>query len=397
MSEAVRARGERHRVAFRYHKVDQYGHPVAGEYDLSGYVRSASLTLNADVDVKVQLDLTMEGTPLLDPLVDWVKVLALETIGDTEAEWPLGIYRLSTPRETLSPLSQEWQLHGYGREIQLVQDKFTEAYTVAAGSNPSDEAVAICVSAGIPASMLNLPATEHVLPVAMTWEQGIAKLRAVNELLASFGAYSSWADANGYLTTRVPVALESETPAVTYATGEAGIVEAPAERQQDDTGVANRVVVRVKNADSIYSIVATLADTGHRLHPANLGYTRTNTYELQTVVDVGVAMEFAERRLEEGLSFYTRCSIQTFLDFARAGNAFEVYELDLRDKDDVVLVDGNWRVKGWTMGLAADGGMVHDLRRVETIGGAIDLSQVFIHMNVQIFEPLAIDDEVAIA
>jgi hypothetical protein len=397
MSEAIRSRVDRRCLEFRYYKVDQHGSPVAGEYDLSSYVRSAALTLNADVDVKFQLDLAMEGTSLLDPLVDWVKLVALETIGTAETEWPLGIYRLSTPRETLDSMSQEWALKGYGREIQLVQDKFTEPYTAAAGNNPVDEAVAICVSAGIPASMLNLPTTDHLLPVAMTWEQGIAKLRAVNELLASFGAYSPWADVNGYLTTRVPVALESETPAVTYATGEAGIVEPPAERQQDDTGIANRVVVRVRNADSIYSIVATLADTSHKFHPDNLGYTRTNTYELQTVADVGVAEDYAMRRLEEGLSFYTRSTIRTFLDFGRVGNAFEVYGLDLRDKDGVVLVDGKWRVKGWTMELGTDGGMVHDLRRVEPIGGAIDLSQVFVYMNVQIFEGLSMDDEVAVA
>jgi hypothetical protein len=349
------------------------------------------------VDVKFQFSLTMWQTPLLDPLLDWVKIVALETVGDVTTEYPLGVFRLSMPQEALGPYSQKWQLKGYDRTIQLVQDKFSEAYAVAAGSNPLEEAKTICVSAGIPESMIRFPSTDKLVPTALAWAQGTAKLRAVNDLMATVGAYSVWADANGFLTTRVPVALETESPARAYRTGQAGIVVPPAERQRDDTGIANRVVVTVKDPQMMYSIIASLADVNHPLHPSRLGYTRTNLYDLPAATDVGVAEEYARRRLEEGLSFYTTATIKTFFDFGRAGNAFEVYELDLRDKDGNVLMDGNWRVKGWSMDLQTSGRMTHELRRVESIGGQVDVSQVFMRMDVNVFENLSLQDDVGVA
>ena len=357
-----RARPGQRQLEFLFYKVDRRGLYLG---DLTTYVRSGSVKMDQDLDVKFQGQFVLTEVPDLNFLADYLMPVVRVTEAGVATDYELPIFRLGWPKRSHDPMVSTWTVDAYDLTIHLLEDVFEEPHTVAAGADPIIGARAVAESAGFPADLINFPVVTAALAADVSWGVGEKKYRAVADLLDAAGCWSPWME-RGYLTSAVRKSLADLAPAAVYRTDADSFVLPPVQVETDVTGFANKVVVRVQNPDlpeplsSFYlnenpeSPVSTVSLGGRVISKV------IDAKNLQTQTEVDA---YARLMCEQAASVYLKGTLPTGLDPAR--RIHEAYTVEVGDNGSIL--SGKWWCKGWDMPLAVGGVMTHQIARVEAV------------------------------
>lgn len=192
------------------------------------------------------------------------------------AEWPLGVFLLTTaPRKAKSTgVFREIEAFDLGQILQ--EDAFEERYTVPAGANYVDAVKAVLATSGF--STVNIVASNLTLPADRDWWPGTPKAKIVQDLLEAINYLALWFDGDG-VPTSAPYVPPGDRPAVyDYRDDLSSVMLPEAEQSLDLWKVPNKWVLIYSEADYT-SLMATYTNS----NPASP--TSTVNRE-RTIVDV---------------------------------------------------------------------------------------------------------------
>lgn len=276
------------------------------------------------------------------------------------AEWPLGIFLLSTPKRNIDAIHVRRDVDAYDQLIVLKDDKVEDRYTVVTGTNVVTAVQTLLESAGF--TKFNLVSTEETVPVDMEWEPGTEKLKIINELLTSINYRSLYFSGSGLPVAR-PYQRPDERPTeYTYASDSLSVLKPQVESGIDLFKVPNKWIAIVSEPDRP-EMKATYTND----NPASPTSTVSRG---RTILEVLASQEATSQEVLDGL-------VQK-----AAFNASQVYEhlkidtalMPHHEDQDLISVDYDrlgaltqYVEHTWSMNLAAGQTMKHELRRVVSV------------------------------
>lgn len=211
---------------------------------------------------------------------------------------PLGIFLVSEAPDEWSP-GRIWEVGLLDKTTILDQDTLAETYALPAGTVATDEVISLIESVGV----MNYAVTESAatLDGPLVWEPGTSKLRIVNDLLATIGYFSLYANFEGQLIAE-PYVLPAQRPIFyQFIDGETSIYEPRFRRDHDIWKIPNRVTV-VGMGDGTNAALTSTVDNTDPLSPYSIanrgrviGYRETGV----EAADQATLDAYALRRLIE--------------------------------------------------------------------------------------------------
>lgn len=171
-------------------------------YDvLRGGIRRTSISASGSVSLDRFKDIQRSARFVLDEEVDWLKdeikpYMLLRMDGDEYAEFPLGVFVLSTPARSSANGVNTWAVEAYDRTVILVEDTLVEPLYFAADTAYMDAIQSIFVGAGI-TQLLIADYVDTALPVEREFDIGMSKLQVINTLLSEINFNPVYCDADG--------------------------------------------------------------------------------------------------------------------------------------------------------------------------------------------------------
>lgn len=193
-------------VKYRYELLN-YNDVKIGELTAQSGNRVA---FNSEAEIKRTANFTIKENEAQD--IDWLNdrirpVFCLKMPDGGWAEWPLGVFLLSSPerRETDQAVIRE--VDAYDPSLIIVEDKFDSRYRITAGTKYTAAIKTILNDAGI--VKINIVDHEGQLGVDKEFEIGTPKISAINQLLSEINYTSIWVDEYGYFNAK-PYVIPSE-------------------------------------------------------------------------------------------------------------------------------------------------------------------------------------------
>lgn len=300
-------------------------------------------------------DLTV--TPTLSS--DSLRLISRSEFGGW-AEWPLGVFVLSTPpRKADATGSVTREVEAYDLTQVLVDDKVTGRYTVAAGANYITAVQTILTGAGLTAQ--NLTATAKTLPVDREWDPATPKLTIINDLLAAINYRPLWFDESGVAVAQPYVSPADRASEYTYRDDDQSIIFPEVSESLDLFGVPNQIVLVVSEADRDY-LKSTYTNSNPASPTSTISRGRTIvSWDRVDAPDQATLDAICQRRAFEASQVYQEVEFESGL---------APYHSDL---DVLTLVYGDLSISskyeevGWKTDLEAGAPMSHTVRRVITI------------------------------
>lgn len=346
-------------IRFRYELLDSAGSFKA---NLVG-VLACSVANNALADVKRTAHLVLrDGADDIDYLSDRVKpVVRLRMPDGGYAEFPQGVFLLTSPRRAVDAADVVTrEVEAYDQLIVLAEDKVTDRYIVAAGTNVIDALRQVLQGAGI--TEHNLTPTAKVLPADLEWEPGTAKLRVVNDLLAIINYRSLYFDETGRAVGKPYVSPQTAPSEFTYS-DDSDSVSLPAMDQTLDLfNISNTWVVVVSEPDRPpLSSTFTNDDPDSPTSTVSRGRTIVD-FRTVEAVDQATLDAKAQRLAFEASQIYEILELQTGI-------------MPMHSDADVVTIErsalgisARYSEHTWEMELKAGQPMKHRVRRVVQVG-----------------------------
>lgn len=160
----------------------------------------------------------------------------------TEELVSLGIFRIDETTVTDNPDGLEIRVTGMDRSVRMIDARFEQPITVAAGTNVATAIEQLAQDAW-PAVETNLTATSLTTPL-LVGEEGGDRWKFMQDLAASIG-HSLYFDGDGILVSK-PVASPNGDLAATFAEGDGGVL-LTASRSWTRQGTYNRVIATGEN------------------------------------------------------------------------------------------------------------------------------------------------------
>jgi len=235
----------RRRIRFRY---ELYSKSGAFKAHLKN-VRGGSVEYNAGADIKRTAKFEWVDTTEVDYLSDRVKPICRVGVGSGWAEFPLGLFLLSTTPRTLTEGSRAVMrtVEAYDLAKILVDDRVTTRYTVPAGAEYIAKVRELLEGAGITAH--NLTPSTKTLPAARDWDPGTSKLEIINDLLRAIVYHDLWFDENGVAVAAPYISPAEKASEYTYKNDNRSVLLPDAEQLLDLWSVPNKWVLTVSESD----------------------------------------------------------------------------------------------------------------------------------------------------
>lgn len=166
---------------------------------------------------------------------------------DKLAEFPLGVFVLSTPTKTTVGQYTKYEVEAYDQSIILREDCLTERYLMPKGTNYIDEIQELILSAGI--SKIIADISPIALPVDREFSIGESKLSIINKLLSEINFDKLCVNSEGAFLIqkyREPNALNLS---YTYKDDELSVLYDESTAEQDFYNVPNVFIAVVSNVE----------------------------------------------------------------------------------------------------------------------------------------------------
>jgi hypothetical protein len=341
-------------VKFRYDLLNRHDIKIGELTVLPG----GFVTMNNLAQIKRTGNFTIKETGDIDWLNDRVRpVFCLRMPDGGWAEWPLGIFLMSSPTAKFENGERHRQTECYDASLILVEDKFDDRYLVPAGTSYTDEIGSILNGANV--WKINIMAHPGVTAVDKEFEIGTSKLTAVNQLLSEINYTSLWVDEYGYFVSR-PYVIPSEREAeYEYRNDDLSVVFPGSIHEEDLFSVPNKWVLSASNPEreplrSVYinDIPSSKTSTISR------NRTIVDFREIDDVYDQTTLDDKAKRIAYEASQIYGK-----FI--------FETANMPHHSYSDILFIEhtghgiaAKYSETSWTMTLSHSGRMRHEARRV---------------------------------
>lgn len=330
------------------------------EISLLRTVRSAAISLNNGRDHLFEMTLGMRATDQFNPLADFIKPVIdyWNPIEQTYERWPLGVYRVMLPNQSISESSRFWDFTASSYENIVAQDMADKGYAVLPNTKILAKVRAILmVEFAVPPSMLDFPPDVEDLPVlgyrifdVRDDTDGCYWLNIINTMLSMGGYTKLQATSEGKLRTRKISNPIARPPDYILGIGGDNIIDArdAVKSDVDQSEFAN--VVLVTSNDTLLPPIVARSENHNPNSPSsieNMGNVSIVKHiQLPEFVNATAAKAIADAELARRSGLNEKLSYNTPVDPRRAVPN-EVGEINLFHSDGKVAVEGRWLVGGW--------------------------------------------------
>lgn len=322
-----------------------------------------SVANNAFSQIKRTARFDIRDDGAINYLSDRIKPYARFQMADGGyAEFALGVFILSTPptrSESTSKVTRN--VEAYDLSQILVDDKISDRYTIASGTNYIVAIKAVLDGAGI--TIQNLTATSSVLPTAMDWPPNTTKLQICNDLLGAINYQSIVFDENGTVICQPYVPPASRASDYIYVNDNLSvIVRGSVERAFDLFGIPNKWTLVVGEPDrSVLISTYTNSNPASPTSTVNRGRTIMDYRNNQQAVDQATLDALAVKTAFEASQAYEYVTFETAI-MPMHGD-LDVYTFIYSD----LGINGKYTEDSWEFELKAATTMKHKIRRVVSI------------------------------
>lgn len=323
-------------------------------------VLDASVTFNAESEIKRTARFTLLDDGNVNFLSNRIKPYVRVAIGSGWAEFPMGVFLLSTPSRRAQETGEIIRdVEAYDQLQVLKDDKVIGQYLIVAGTPYITAVKSLLDSAGI--ALQNLTVSSKTLLVDREWDGGTPKLTIINDLLAALNYDSLFFDEEGVSTARPYVTPNLRASEYTYADDDHSVIFPDVEDTLDLFGVPNQFVLIVSQPErpvlkSVYtnSNPASQTSTVSRSRTI-VDYRTVDAADQATLDGLAQATAFKASQVYQSVAFGTGIMPQHShndvftLRFSRLG------------------IDAKYEETGWSMQLKAGARMQHTIRRVVTV------------------------------
>lgn len=230
-------------VRFKYNLLNRHDLKI-GELDVRPGGR---ITLNSLAEIKRTATFA-----ILDADIDWLNdriqpVFCLRMPDGGWAEWPLGIFLMSSPTVKFESGIRFREVECYDKSLILVEDKVDNRYIIPAGTSYITAIETLLNSAGI--WKINITPHPGQTAIDKEFEIGTSKLTIINQLLGEINYTSLWVDENGYAVAKpylIPSGREAE---YTYKDDDMSIIYPGSIVEEDLFFVPNKWVLVASNPE----------------------------------------------------------------------------------------------------------------------------------------------------
>lgn len=330
------------------------------ELSLLRTVRSASISLNNGRDHLFEMTLGMRATDEFNPLSDFIKPVIdyWNPIEQAYERWPLGVYRVMLPNQSISESSRFWDFTASSYENIVAQDMADKGYAVLPGTKVLAKVRAILmVEFGVPPSMIDFPPDVEDLPIlgfrifdVRDDADGCYWLNIVNTMLSMGGYTKLQATAEGKLRTRKVSNPVARPPDYVLGVGGDNIIDArdAVKSDVDQSEFAN--VVLVTSNDTLLPPIVARSENHNPNSPSsieNMGNVSIVKHiQLPEFVNASAAKAIADAELARRSGLNEKLTYNTPVDPRRAVPN-EIGEINLMHSDESVAIAGRWLVTGW--------------------------------------------------
>lgn len=220
---------------------------------LRGGIRTGSIHVDGSVSLNRFADIQRIARFTLYEPLDWlhdeIKPYMLLRMAQNEyAEFPLGVFTLSTPTRQSSNGLDTWSVEAYDRTVVLVEDSIVEPLYIAAGTSYLGAVESVLISAGITQVMVaDLVNTE--ITVDREFEIGTRKLTIINTLLSEINFNPIYCDVDGHFVISRYVEPKAAHVEYTYAANQTSIISRDTQSDLDYFNVPNVFIAACSNPD----------------------------------------------------------------------------------------------------------------------------------------------------
>lgn len=272
------------------------------------------------------------------------------------AEWPLGVFVLSSPARTSSGRSVVRSIEAYDLNQTLKTNCPGERLYYRAGTLYTDAVMNLLYLAGYP--RMNVRASGKTLPADIEFSPTASFLDDINELLAAIEYTPLFPDENGIFTaTEIREPTENDVGFL-YTTKTASIIKDSAVENVDFFSIPNRFIAVVSSAD-YGEMIATWDndDADNPLSTVNRGIV-AETLTVTDIADQRTLEAYVERIGRE------ESTVEGTIEFSTALMPVHGYKDIYQFEHENLSINGYYQETAWGMELTAGGSMTHTARRV---------------------------------
>ena len=280
-------------------------------------------------------------------------------------EYPMGIFLISAPEKVEEGEQIYRNVEAYDGTIILEQDRFTERYSIKAGTKYVSAVIDILKTAGI--KKYNIEDSDKTLANDLEFEPGTAKIIAINELLEAINFTPLWVDEWGYFTSRGYIAPSRKGNDYQYLDDEISVIEQGMTEELDLFSVPNKWLVTYENVDgednekiflqSVYENNSEESPTS----TVNLGRVIVDYRQINEIADQEALDEYTQRIAFEASQIYEK------IKFTTAIMPFHSYMDIIYIRNKALGLDGQYSETSWRIPLEVGGRMEHEGRKVVDI------------------------------
>jgi hypothetical protein len=323
---------------------------------------SATVKHTAFADIKRSFKFKARDDISVDWLNDRVKPKMGVLMPDGGTAWfSLGLFLMSSPAVEVSNGGPPMRtVDAYDQTVILINDKITDRYVVAAGSNVITAVSALLTSAGV--TLQNLSPSTKTLPSDRDWDPGTTKLSIINSLLGSINYGSMWFDGDGYAIGRPYMTPSTIPPGWNYLDDSKSMLRKDAVSALDLFNVPNKWIGVVSEPDqTLITSVYTNSNPDSPTSTVSRGVTYVDYRTDLQAVDQASLDGIVQRIATEASQIYEKVTLKT-------GLMPHHEHLDvLNVRYTKISVENLYQETEWDLPMKVGATMTHSLRRLVEI------------------------------
>lgn len=313
-----------------------------------------SITFNSEAEIKRTGVFNLKDSNDIDWLNDRIRPVYCLRMPRGWAEWPLGIFLVSSPVRT-EDSGIKRSVEAYDQSVILVEDKFDNRYRIPAGTKYTAAITTILNDTGI--AKINILDHEGTMGVDKEFEIGTPKIKAINQLLSEINYTSIWVDTNGYFIAK-PYTLPSEREVeYEYRTDALSLIEHGASEEVDLFSVPNKWVVVCSTPEKAELVSRYTNDLPtSKTSTYSRGRTITDFQKVDDIYDQTTLDDYTKRLA------YNASWVYGQLSFSTAKMPHHGFQDCLFVDHTDMGIQAKYIETSWTMNL--EGNMRHECKRV---------------------------------
>lgn len=346
--------GGRH-LDFRFDLLDENDRRIR---DITHLVEAESSSVNMDSEAEIHRTarFRMKDTGEIDFLKHRIQVWTLLHMSNGYAEFPLGVFLLSSPNKEYEGDNVYRNIDAYDKLLILVDDGFTARVVADEGERVTDFVVSLLRDAGI--SRINIEQSDKTFPTWLSWDPDTSRLEVINELLGVINYEKLYVDEHGYFVSRPYRTPTQRATEYTYETDHLSVITPGATLEEDYFNVANQFVGVVSEPDRV-PLTYTYENTNEDSPTSIPRRDRTITKYIDSD---SVDLETLQGEVHKVA--YEDSQVASVATFETAIMPMHSYNDILRIRHDKLGIDARYQEVSWNMPLSSSGRMSHTAKEI---------------------------------